>query len=213
MKKTCEKGHTLEEMLIVGLIFSFFLLGIYTVLDSGIKSWNIGQTRTDLQGNGEILLKRIVHEISLSSKESIVIDTVNKKYIAMETACHNNEFKYDPNELGCPIWQGYIIYYLHSDKKIYRRFEPLTKPNTSPVPLMNVTSYLVPPSSTQPNHKIVASNVDKFKVERSGSIINITLACFKHISPGSTGNRFSVVGVKENAKETLELISSVEPKN
>lgn len=220
MKKYCrEDGFTILELTIVTIIFSLFLIGIYTILDTGLKAWNMGQTRTDLQSNGETVVRRMVRDITMSSKDSVTIDP-NGKYIAMETPFLNGEFKYNQSETGNPYWQGYIIYYLYDDgkgnKTLYRNYMAHSE-RECPIPISNISSCIIPPASPTADNKPLATSVETFNVEKIKSVINIRISYRKEPikkSKGGNIDRFSVAGTADNkGTEIFELQASVEPKN
>lgn len=179
----------------------------------------MGQTRTDIQSNGEIIIRRMVRDITMSSKDSLTIDP-NGEYISMETPFLNGEFKYNQDKTGNPYWQGYIIYYLHDDgkgqKTLYRNYMAHAE-RMFPVPISDINSSIIPPASPTADNKPVATNVDLFQIERISSIINIKLLYRKEPlkkSKSGSGDRFSVAGTADNkGTEIFELQASVEPKN
>ena len=226
-----DNGFTIAELALVIVIFSFILIGIYTILDAGLKSWNIGQKRTDIQNNGEIILRRMVRELSIASQRSLVLDTAGRvrpegdtvhEHIAFEIPVRDGEFKYQKDKFGTPLWEGYVLYYLYIDpanpddttisKKLYRRYIDHTE-SAMPVPVRNISSYLTVPANPSPDHKEIATNVDTFDVTRDGFIIKIRLGYKKSISTRE-GKNYSIAGTSNSkGTEYFELQASVEPKN
>jgi len=228
-------GFSIAELAIVIAIFSFILVAIYTILDSGLKAWNIGEKRTDLQNNGEIILRRMVHEMSIASQRSLVLDIsghersagdIVHEYICFESPVKDGEFKYQKDKFGTPVWHGYIIYYVHEQdtdtdpnginipKKLYRRYIDHGE-RAMPVPVSNIESLLTVPSSPSPEHREIATNVDTFDVTRDGFIVKIKLAYRKAITDRKQeGTNYSISGTANNkGTDYFELQASVEPKN
>jgi len=221
-KKT---GLTVVELAMVIFIFSFFLIGIYVVLDGGLKAWNMGQTRTDLQNTGIIVLRRMVRELSTASNSSLIVDP-NGEYVIMETPIKDADFTYNNEKTGYPWWQGYITYYIYSPDPgnipytLYRKYElhedgGVLTPRNVPIPKRIVnpyTEFKMPPVPSVPNHKPVASNLDNFSVARDGHILNITMK-YRKKAKGEDRTGFSVAGTADKGSETFEIQASVVPKN
>lgn len=215
-----QKGFTILELGIVIAIFSLFLIAIYTILDAGVKGWNMGQTRTELQNNGEVVIKRMTREITMCSKESLSVDP-NGQYVAMETPVSNGEYKYVQDKAGFTYWNGYIIYYIYKDpntpgKTLYRNY--VAHPGRiTPVPLtlLTIQSLTVPPSSPKAENKPVASNLKDFNVaiKLEGSpVVNIKILYNKEQI--KKGEIYSVSGTSESkGTEIFELQAAAEPRN
>jgi len=217
-----KKGFTILELSVVIVIFGMFLIAIYTILDAGLKGWNLGKNRTEIQNSGELLIRRLVRDITMGSKDSMVIDP-NGTYICMETPMLNGEYTYDPNEAGLPYWHGHVLYYLYlnGDGKntIYRNYISHPRRRT-PVPLGYLSTYMTPPSTPSATHRPFASDVDKFEIKLVASlthpVVNIKIIYRKtpgKYDPNSSG-RFSISGTSEGkGVEIFELQASAEPKN
>jgi prepilin-type N-terminal cleavage/methylation domain-containing protein len=209
-----KKGFTLTEMMMVSIIFSFFLLGIYTILDSGIKLWNLGKTRTDVQNSGIIVIRRIVRELSTSTRKTLTIDP-DGEYIGMATPMKNGEVKCNQLNLSYPCWQGNIIYYFNNNK-LYRHYIEYLQMSTVPLPVTDIASAILPPTEPQNNHKVVSDNIDKFNVTMDGFIVNIKMVYKKSgaIIENQKNSNYSVTDTTSNKGiETFELQAAVEPKN
>ena len=212
------KGFTLLELGIVIIIYSLLMVAVYTILDAGLKGWNIGQRRSDMQNSGEIVLRRMVREVSMSSLSSVIVDP-NCQYVCFETPVLNGEYTYNQNEAGFPYWQGYIIYYKNHDK-LYRHYIEHEQ-RTAPVSYIPVPDDITPPDDTSstPKHKVILSNVEAFNIEVKENILNIKFLCRKlqdkqNKDPNRNLSRYSVAGTAENKGiELSEMQASVEPKN
>lgn len=216
--KFSSKGFTLLELGIVIVLYAFIMVAVYTILDAGLKGWNIGQRRSDMQSSGEIVLRRMVRELSMSSLSSIIVDP-NCQSVCFETPVLNGEYTYNQNEAGFPYWQGYIIYYKNNER-LYRHYIDHEQ-RTCPVIYIPVTGDITPPddNSSTPKHKVILSNVENFNIEVKENIVNIKFSCRKlqtkqHKDPNQDISRYSVSGTAENKGiEVSEMQASVEPKN
>ena len=61
-----ERGFTLVETLIAGVLSSFVLLGIYLMYETNQVSFTKGERQTDIQQNARIGLDRIIRELRLA---------------------------------------------------------------------------------------------------------------------------------------------------
>ena len=73
-KRIGEKGLTILELIISCIVFSLFLFAIYATMDIGLKSWQLGETKSDLHQKAEIVLNRVVRDFSATSHLSVQID-------------------------------------------------------------------------------------------------------------------------------------------
>jgi len=216
-----QKGFTILELSVVIVIFGMFLIAIYTILDAGLKGWNLGKNRTEIQNSGEVLIRRIVRDITMGSRDSMIVDP-NGTYICMETPMLNGEYKYNQDAAGFPYWQGYVLYYLYQDggkKTIYRNY--ISHPQRcSPVPLSLNSTHLAPPSVPSATHRPFATDVDKFQLTVENSfthpLVNIKIIYRKtpeKYDPNRSG-RYSIAGTAEGkGVEIFELQASAEPRN
>ena len=53
------RGITIVELIVVTFIFSLFMMGIYTALEVGMKSWQLGEAKADVYQNAQAILYRI----------------------------------------------------------------------------------------------------------------------------------------------------------
>jgi len=133
-----KRGITLVELIIVILIFSLFMIVIYSTLDVGFKMWKLGETRSDVESKSESFVRRMAMEIKNSNSYAIIFNEPDDPnsvyhsdtpYICFETPVYNGEVKYK-EDTGDILWQGFILYYAIEDLKdpnsriIYRRYVP-----------------------------------------------------------------------------------------
>jgi hypothetical protein len=207
-----EKALTLLELAVVCVVFSLFLVGIYATLDIGLKSWQLGETRTDLHQRAEILLNRIVREFTYSTSFSVQIEhngdpnNINK-YLCFETAVNKNSNNFTDDIAsgsigrGCPVWQGHILYYLAPDpdnsriKNVYRAFVPNSAPAIQPSRLTSIGSYINITSGE--NVRTVVKDIYNLNFVLQGNILLINISFQKHIrshasvafSPGADASK------------------------
>ncbi len=209
-----EKGHTILEMAMVAAVFSLFLVFMYATFDMGLKSWQIGSIRSELQQSAEVAIKRIIKDLTCTNMSSLVIGP-SGEYIAFESpiSITTRDFVYDPNN-GLPEWQGHIIYFtLPSDKDgivLYRKYinRGAGKANINPLSLpspINTSTYLV----ADDDARVMARNLKSINFNKYGSNITVTIKYIKDIRKNASVN-FSAQG---KGIEEFELISSVIPKN
>jgi len=212
MKLFKEKGHTILELAMVVAIFSLFLVFMYATFDAGLKSWQLGSIRSELQQNAEVAIKRIIKDLTSTNMSSLVIGP-SGEYIAFESPIiiTTRDFDYDPNS-GLPEWQGHIIYFtLPSEKDdmvLYRKYikRGTGKENINPSLLPSpITTYLI----ADDDARVMARNLKSINFNKYGSNITVTIKYIKDIRKNASVN-FSVQG---KGIEEFELISSVIPKN
>ncbi|MEQ8169094.1 MAG: hypothetical protein ABRQ38_09375 [Candidatus Eremiobacterota bacterium] len=209
------KGYNLLELTIGIAIFFLFMTGIYSSFDVGLKSWQIGNTRSELQQSAEVAMKRLLSELIISTPVSIQMSP--DKYIAFESPVNPVEAKFerDESDLGIPLWQNHIIYYVlpedgDSTKYIlYRNFQTRT-PSRTPQKILNPELMCLSKGSA--NIKVLARNLSGVKFEKSGNVINITFKYKKRIASNASV-AFSSGGDKNKGIEELEIKNSVEPRN
>jgi hypothetical protein len=126
------------EVCVVMFIFSLFLIAFYAAMDFGLKSWKIGEVRSDLKVTAAWVLKRMMSDLENSNSVAIIAyspsDPNLTPYLSFETPVYNGEVQHDTNT-GKLLWQGHIVYYALKDeddnsKLLYRRYIPHNK--TSP---------------------------------------------------------------------------------
>lgn len=214
------KGISLIELILVIIIFSSFMLGVYTVMDAGMKAWNMGSNRTDIQNAAMILVKRMVREISVASSYSVTVDEAHGDYIAFETPVKNGTYAYNKNTGGTPWWQGYIMYYSYPlnspDKirKLYRIYDSHSVERGVPIPVyITFPDSMFAPSASYDENKLLLENVETFEITREGNIVNIKLVLIKEGKRQDT-KAHSVAGTsQEERAEIFEVQAAVMPNN
>jgi len=203
------------------LFLVFFLFAVCATLDIGFKSWQMGETKSDLHQKAEILLNRIIKEFSYTNSISLQIEnggdpnsTVSNTYLCFQTPVNknNNTFEKDtsPTGFGCPVWQGYILYYMRTDpenvkkKNIYRRFVEAT-PSIQPAILTSITNYIN--ATGGENVRTVVKDIYDIDFDRKGDMVIINISFQRDIrknamvafSPGSNKG-IEIINMKATAK-------------
>ena len=62
-----KKGLSLIELTITMVIFSLFLMFMYATFAVGLKTWQIGAIRSELQQSAEVAMKRIVRDLTFTT--------------------------------------------------------------------------------------------------------------------------------------------------
>jgi prepilin-type N-terminal cleavage/methylation domain-containing protein len=238
MRNIKKQGLTLIELMVVVSIFMLFLLAFYAVMEVGLKSWKIGEVRSDIQSTGETVIKRLISE--LQNGNSIALNAFTPSdpndpnaYICFETPVYDGEFQSDPNS-GDPIWQGFVIYYTVKDnsdnyfntKILYRRYIPhnisspyKTTGKTVASLLPNIESKLVTSlTGTEVTQgqtlKRVCGRISYVKFKQVGSIVNIELSFIENFRQSKDARvSFSQDGNFKTGTEKFILRNSVKPKN
>jgi hypothetical protein len=233
-----KSGLTLVELIIVIGIFMLFLLSFYAIMDVGLKSWKIGEVRSDLQTTAETVMKRMVSELGNANSVAINVFTPPdpndpNAYVCFETPVFDADVKSDPNT-GDVLWQGHVIYYTMRDssdndfntKILYRRYIPhkITSPyessdRTVATLLDNINSKLTSTltgtevSQGQAIRKI-CTRISHVKFVNTGSIVNIELGFVENFRKSRDARvSFSASGTGNVGTDRYILKSSVKPKN
>ena len=214
-----EKGHTLLEVVMSVIIFSLIMVTITSLLNIGLKSWQIGEASTDSQNAAQVTVQRLKSDLSFSCKGSCNFgtDLNGDTYLAFETAfSQTGTFKLD-TITRTPLWQAYIVYYTHKEKPsdkfriLYRKRidhnicsvakKPLLPPNIPFDIDLNVTGQ----------SKIMAKSVEKFEVTENVDLIKIHLICTRNI--GERKLPYEQDFNADNIKTSIELFTSIYPRN
>ncbi len=188
-----EYGLTIFELVISSIVFSLFFAAVYAAMDVGLKSWQLGESKTNIQQRVEILLNRIVKEVTYSNIFSLQIfsssDPNSLSYLCFETAINknNNDFTVDRSltGMGCPLWQGHILYYIQKDgkdvtrKNVYRQFIDRDNPSIQPLklsPIINFTSDI-----SSPNVRTVVKDIYSMDLSIDENILTVRVSFKQHI--------------------------------
>ncbi|MEQ8186772.1 MAG: hypothetical protein ABRQ39_02275 [Candidatus Eremiobacterota bacterium] len=210
-------GMTIVEMAVATIVFSLFLMGLYAAIDVGLKSWQMGQSSSEIQQSGEMVVQRIISELTMTNIESVFIGNYS---ISFESAVDKNQFKIDNDSIGNPLWQAHIIYFTFPDpnssapvppegRTLYRRYEAHIQYDFPSILELNTP---LSPTGDKDKEKKLSSGLDRVIFERKNNIIMVNLIYEKNIRKNASVN-FSTVTNSNAGNEKFELRTSVEPKN
>ncbi|HPZ08750.1 MAG TPA: prepilin-type N-terminal cleavage/methylation domain-containing protein [Candidatus Eremiobacteraeota bacterium] len=214
------KGLTLLELTISVIIFGLLLFAMYATLDVGLKGWQLGSTKSDLHQKAEIVLSRIIRELTYSTALSVQIENDGNpeslnQYISFETPMDNNgSLQIDPNTCGAPKWQGYILYYIKprvgdpskEKKYIYRNYVPRTDASIYPAIMPAITNHIN--ATTGNNVRTLVKDIYSIDFDRTGNIITVNV-CFQSYIRKESSVAFS----SNKGTEIIKMSTSIKPKN
>lgn len=173
-----KRGMALAEALVVCAMFLTLTSALYSLLRPGYQAWLRGQTRAHLQGNALVALHRLLHEVSASSRRSLLIfphQRVVKGEVlhndALALLCPSAPVTTDAS--GQELWTHAEVFYLNTSRGQLCEINlplssPLSQPSTDYLPaavanaLQNGTTPSLPIS-------VVSSQVLSFQVGPSVS--------------------------------------------
>ena len=133
-----EKGATLLEILISGVIFTIMMLVLISITHYAIESWKSVEDRVEIQTKIRRIETSLTTDILNTSYSSVLVyppegqdDSIHA--VAMKTYKDPATGHLETDESGLPVCQGYIIYLL-------------VRPTDDP--LRDLTSSVPPPSVT-----------------------------------------------------------------
>lgn len=226
-KCNCMKGSSLVEIVIASLIFAIFMGAIFVVFETGLKSWQLGATKSDLHQKAEMILGRITKDFNYSNLYTAQIhhngdpNELNE-YICFETPVKSQDgtIELDEDNFGAPVWQGHVIYYIkprfeennnpETKRILYKSFVPRTPPYSRPVFLINFPgTYIDNTLTTDDNVRVIARDLYSIDFNRDGISMSISVMLRKDVRKESSV-AFSPSG---KGIEIFELSTSVNPKN
>jgi len=225
-----ENVFTILELVISCIVFSLFLFAAYAALDIGLKSWQLGETKSDLHQRAEIVLNRITKDFNSSNYRSVQIDNNGNpdelnEFICFETPFNkaDNSFEIDSGNFASPVWQGYILYYisprikvvpLASERNIYRRFEEKPSPCIYPSPLTDsLTSLSIYLNDTSgDNIRTIVQDIYSIDFDSRGNVLVVNVYFKKHIRSNASVS-FSPGPDATSGTEILKMSASVRAEN
>lgn len=216
-----EYGLTILELVISSIVFGLFFVAVYATMDVGLKSWQLGESKSNIHQRVEILLNRIVKEVTFSNIFSLQIsnlsDPNNYPYLCFETAINkkDNNFVVDCSStgMGCPVWQGHILYYLQKDgkdaekKNVYRQFIDRDNPAIQPLKLSPISNFTSDISSLKV--RTVVKDIYSMELSIDENILTVEVSFKEHIrkhasvafSPGADASKgIEVITMKSVVK-------------
>lgn len=108
-----DKGHSVLELFIAIIIFSLLMVLLMAVFDTGLKSWNTIEMKSDVQQKSLLSIDLLRKDLMFSDKSTLQIGGEGYEYIIMESAIgEDREFSFNHSN-GSPQWQSYILYYTY----------------------------------------------------------------------------------------------------
>lgn len=219
-----EYGLTLLELVISCIVFGLFLVAVYATMDVGLKSWQIGESKTNIHQRVEVLLNRIVKEVTYSNIFSLQIfnpsDPNSYPYLCFESAMNknNNNFIVDCSStgMGCPVWQGYILYYMQKDgkdvrkKNVYRQFIDRDNPSIQPSKLSPISNFITDISSLKV--RTVVRDIYSMDFSFDENILTVNVSFKQHIRSHASV-AFSPGADARKGTEIITMKSVVKVKN
>lgn len=223
IKKDSFLGVTLLELVIVSFVFSLFLIGVYATLDMGMKTWQMGEVKSDVYLKARIALNNIIRDFAETSWLTTNIHGVSpdyNEYLSFGTAINSSTGAFEPDPSNCkPKWQGHIIYFIYQDstgkkQDLYRRFIPVSPPTTHPIALTEA-QILAAINRNEPGQEVlrtVAKDIYDIEFDTKNASLLITLTFKEHIRTEASVI-FSPGGDSRKGTEVLEMTTSVTPRN
>ena len=219
-------GITLMELVIVVAIFSLFLVGVFAAVDMGMKTWQMGEVKSDVHLKARIALNNIIRDFGSSTWLSARIHGTApdfNQYLAFETPVDSStgNFVID-TDTSQPEWQGHIIYYMYQDysdpsgKKsdLYRRYKPRTTPSTVPLALTEPQILASINTSVPSDEALRTIAKDIYSVSFSQKETRLVVSiCFKVNIRSEASVMFNAGHDKDIGNEILEMKTSITPKN
>jgi len=127
-----DKGHSVLELFIAIIIFSLLMVLLMAVFDTGLKSWNTIEMKSDVQQKSLLSIDLLRKDLMFSDKGTLQIGGEGYEYIIMESAIgEDREFSFNHSN-GSPQWQSYILYYTYPrDTADRKKSVPLTSPQST----------------------------------------------------------------------------------
>ncbi len=226
-KILCTGGMTILELVISVIVFGLFLLAVYATMNVGLKSWQLGESKSDLNQKAEVTLQRILRDIKYTNMISMQIENYGEPNMINDFICFESPvnftqgtFKVDYKNVGLPVWQGHILYYTKepdfssAKKDLFRKFQPRPNPSIYPLTLTKTLTglniYINDTSGS--NISTVAKDIYSIDFDRYGTKITVAVCFKKHIRTEASVS-FEPGSSAETGIEVVELKASVNPSN
>ncbi len=216
-------AHTLVEVIISIGIFSLIMAGIYSAIDIGFKTWQLGEVKTDFYSRAKVILTYITRDFRYSNWISTKIDNDGNpdslnEYIVFESPVKvDGSIDIEPKN-GKPLWQKYVYYYIYPSvakepgalkRTLYCRTTARNPKNSTPQPLNIIPStYLEDSNISDTNLRVIGKEIYEIDFEQLGTGLIIKIKFKANIS-----EQKSVMFDNKNVTEIIELKASVIPEN
>ncbi|MDP2938772.1 MAG: prepilin-type N-terminal cleavage/methylation domain-containing protein [Candidatus Omnitrophota bacterium] len=205
MKKQLKNGFTLAEILVVVLIFSFLMSGLFAVLLTGQRSWHVSDVSIELQQDLRSSLMRITRELHQSgfkcndppacTNTTIQVtiapnpDVINTDILRFKLPVDYNRDGYIKNNNGIVELWGANLTWGCSDFGCQKPKSPESQNNNYQIEyLLDVNKQLIRrvlnTSSTTIQSDIYATNLIDFQASINGNIVTIQLTAEKKPAVG-----------------------------
>ena len=176
-----DKGHTVLELMIAFAVFSMFLLGIFAVINFGLKNYRLIDMKSEIRGSAQVAMGRILGELKSTDITSLVMGPAEEEYMVFETAVDPVTHKLEIVD-RVPQWQGYVLYYTFprdpnaTDKMLFRKYVPHT-PRTLAKKMTSIALYLNDTTNTGEELTTVTRNIYDMDISIStdGFVVNLDL--------------------------------------
>ncbi len=217
------------ELTVSSIVLSLFLFAVYATLEVGLKSWQLGETKTDIHHKAEVVLSRVLKDFKQTSIATAQFDGITgfNQYVCIETPVDNNtgEFYSSKESAGIPVWQGHVIYYLYPSlksfnyqekKDLFRRYVPRpdAEKNCMPAYLSNLPNFIADGdlNRTGALTGIVAKDIYSISFEKNEDIFTVKVCFIKNIRKNAMV-MFSPQGDNSRGFDIIELKGTVIPEN
>jgi len=111
------RGFTLVEVLFVTLILSMIAAGALVAMADGTNSWQVGDARLELYGEGRALLSRVVYDLRQSGPSAAVLESPTRLSFAQSAGVDGS---------GNISWGGLITYDWNANTGVVTRTDPVS---------------------------------------------------------------------------------------
>jgi len=169
-------GFTMAEILTSIALFTLFITGIYGILISSMKEYAVVETSVRLQQEACNAQSSLIVALYSSTQSKVIISN-NPAGLMFPTAQNDSNY-YTFDSSGQLMWQGWVCYYLKSqgNGKYYliKKLKSITPTSTlGPPPYSGIVGNFAN-DNTLPE-LIIARNLSKLEVVKSGNVFNITI--------------------------------------
>jgi len=104
-------GHTVVEMMMTIIVFTFLFTILIQIFSLGLKSWNMIEMKSEVQQESSVSVSLLKKDLLLSDNTTLLKGNEGYEYAVCESALsEDGKFVYD-EITGVPLWQSYVLYY------------------------------------------------------------------------------------------------------
>ncbi len=121
-RPTCvpERGFTLAEMLVASAVSGLLLLTLFFIYRICASAWMKGDTQTRLRQSAMVASEKLSRDLERSVYDSVSISADRRGMSFLSALDANGQFQFNIASQE-PIWQSYLIYYLDTPSREFRR--------------------------------------------------------------------------------------------